>query len=127
MDSPPDGEILSSAVTEVLKKRMFIRVAATIQDYVKKYKDANDIPDNVKREEHWRQVFTKTMEMELCEYLTTCCRMSHGLNTTQLQELAYKFAVSNNLKNFPKNWTEKKSITRLGHRVPEKQSSFFNP
>ncbi|KZS10313.1 Uncharacterized protein APZ42_025241 [Daphnia magna] len=90
MDSPPDGKILSSAVTEVLKKRMFIRVAATIQDYVKKYKDANDIPDNVKREEHWRQVFTKTMEMELCEYLTTCCRMSHGLNTTQLQELAYK-------------------------------------
>lgn len=84
MDSPPDGEILSSAVTEVLKKRMFIRVAATIQDYVKKYKDANDIPDNVKREEHWRQVFTKTMEMELCEYLTTCCRMSHGFSTTQL-------------------------------------------
>ena len=118
-DPPPDGEVLGCAVSEVVEKRMSLRVAAsyfglkksTIQDYVKRFKDSNSIPENVKRSEHWRQVFTTTMEAELCEYLTTCCRMSHGLSTNQLHQLAFNFAVSNNVSNIPKSWTEKNSAS----------------
>ena len=115
-DPPPDSEVLRCAVTEVIEKRMSLRVAAsyfglkksTIQDYVKKFKHSDVIPDNVKHEQHWRQVFSVAMETELRDYLTTCCRMSHGLSTNQLRELAYQFAVSNNLNNVPKSWIEKK-------------------
>ena len=69
-DPPPDSEVLRCAVTEVIEKRMSLRVAAsyfglkksTIQDYVKKFKHSDVIPDNVKHEQHWRQVFSVAME-----------------------------------------------------------------
>lgn len=68
-----------------------------------------------------QHVFTKAMEMELCDYSTTCCRKSHGLTTTLVLELSFKFAVSNNIKNIPKPGIEKKSITRSIRR-PEPTS-----
>ena len=141
-DPLPEEEVLHCAVTEVINKRMSIRVAAvyfglkksTLGDYVKKVKENNDVvPNRLKRNQHNRQILTALLEIELVAYLLTCSMMSHGLTPLQTRKLAFTFALANNVK-VPNNWIIDEEASRdwftgflkrhptLSIRAPEQSS-----
>lgn len=119
-DPLPSEDSLQCAVTEVIEKRMSIRVAAqyfgltksTVADYVRKVRANDDVmPSKLKRSQHIRQIFNANLESDLAEYLKTCSLMSHGLTPLKTRKLAYSFAVSNNVQ-VPPNWKTSEAASR---------------
>ena len=117
---PLSEDVLLCAVTEVIAKRMTIRVAAeyfsvkrsTLGDYVKKVKNNGDVvPSILKSVQHSRQILSKNLENELASYLMKCSLMSHGLTPMQTRHLAYLFAVANHVE-VPSNWITAKEASR---------------
>lgn len=53
------------------------------------------------------QIFSKTEEKELADYLEKCSKMFYGLTTRATKELAYEMAVLNHMK-VPASWEESK-------------------
>lgn len=55
-----------------------------------------------------RRVFSTVMEQELCRYLITCSQMNHGLTIKETCNLAYSYAISNNIIP-PNSWHSEES------------------
>ena len=47
-----------------------------------------------------------SFESELADYLKDCSLVNHGLSTNETREIAYSFAVTNNIK-VPNNWKKR--------------------
>ena len=109
------SETMENAVKDVIENNMSIRKSAeknsvkksALANYAKKAKElgihnVNFIPNFCKS-----QVFTSEMETILVRYLLKCASMFYGLTPKQTRQLAYEFAVQNNLK-IPVTWTKTK-------------------
>lgn len=119
-ESPPSEEVLKTAIIEVIEERMTIRVASeyfgvkksTLGGHVKKVMiNGGRIPDVIKPRKHSRSVFSSEMEAMLMSYLLSCSLMAHGLTPSQAKELAYSFAIANNL-TVEQSWHENKRAGR---------------
>ncbi len=95
---PPSKDRLQCAVTEVIEKRMSVRVAAeyfelarsTVFDYVRKVQESgNVVPNQLKRSCPVQQMFSPSLEIDLAEYLKKCSLMSHGLTPLETRKLAF--------------------------------------
>jgi transposase len=115
-------EQIKFAVTCVLKDGMKIRRVAddlgfsfsSLQRHVKKAKSLPvEEQDNYEYEANSssRQVFNAEREKLLCEYLQTCSKMHHGLDTKQTRVFAYEFAKRLGIA-YPREWDEHKSAGR---------------
>lgn len=102
---PPDEKSLRAALDAVLKEGTSICVAADLYNLkksslfncVKKFRGSESIPEKIKRTESSHHVLSTKLESDLAEYLITFSLMNHGLTTTDLQKLAFKYAVANNV------------------------------
>jgi hypothetical protein len=107
-------ESLRFAVGEVLAGRCSIRQAAeksgipksTIVFYSKRYHACGlSVPAQLKRQEHTTQILPAIMETELADYLRVCSMINHGLSIKETREIAFSFALANNIK-IPISWTK---------------------
>jgi hypothetical protein len=119
-------ETLRIAVGEVLAGRCSIRKAAektglpksTVGFYTKRHYACGLLPQlKVKRLQHSTQILPASFESELADYFKDCSLVNHGLSTKETREIAYSFALANNIK-VPNNWKrERESVRRLVFRV----------
>ena len=65
----------------------------------------------MKRLQHSTQILPASFESELADYLKDCSLVNHGLSTKETREIAYSFAVTNNIK-VPNNWKKRESATK---------------
>lgn len=138
----PSEDQLHKAVSEVLSGRLSIRQAAekcglkhsTVGFYSKRHSSCGlFLPKEVKKLQHSSQIISAKLEVELGKYLKDCALINHGLSTRETRQLAYSFAIANEVV-VPKNWTEKESASQdwmigflkrnssLSIRKPEKTS-----
>ena len=95
------------AVGEVIAGRCSIRKAAektglpksTVGFYTKRHHACGLLPPlKVKRPQHSTQILPASFESDLADYLKDCSLVNHGLSTKETREIAYSFAVTNNIK-----------------------------
>ncbi|KZR99349.1 Uncharacterized protein APZ42_004814, partial [Daphnia magna] len=48
-------------------------------------------------------ILSESMEMDLSGYLNRCTLLNHGITTTKSRQLAYSFAIANQV-SIPSNW-----------------------
>ena len=113
-------EKLRIAVGEVIAGRCSIRKAAektglpksTVGFYTKRHHACGLLPPlKVKRPQHSTQILPASFESDLADYLKDCSLVNHGLSTKETREIAYSFAVTNNIK-VPNNWKKRESATK---------------
>lgn len=110
--APPTEEQLKCAIIEVKLQKLTVTQSAlrynlsltTLKRYLKKNKNANELPNNLKRLTHNRQIFNNKQEKELTIYLNKCAKLNHGQTTGQVRQLAFSYAKANNIQH-PLNWT----------------------
>lgn len=106
----PNEEILKKAVGDVLRGVMTIRKAAqqygltktTVGRYSKLHHGCGILaPQRVTAPA--KTILSEEMEIELCSYLKRCALLNHGITTIQTRQLAYIFALANEV-SIPSNW-----------------------
>lgn len=113
---------MESAAAEVMEGRMSIREAArarhidktTLCRFLKKKREKGEV-----KTVGWasvasaRRVFSTEMEEDLANHLKTLSDQFHGLGPLKCRELAFEFALKNNIP-VPENWTRKESAGKPG-------------
>ncbi len=106
----PNEEILKKAVGDVLRGVLTMRKAAqqygltktTVGRYSKLHHGCGIVaPQRVKAPP--KTILSEEMEIELCSYLKRCALLNHGITTIQTRQLAYIFALANEV-SIPSNW-----------------------
>lgn len=106
---------MCEAVQLVVEKTFSIRAAAkskgipfqTLFCYVKAMKSDPDIEIRMKPNYEVRKIFSDEQERDLAEYVNTCSKMSYGMSTNSLRNLAYEMAVRNTI-DVPASWRTSK-------------------
>ncbi|KAI9557285.1 hypothetical protein GHT06_017110 [Daphnia sinensis] len=58
-----------------------------------------------------KQIFSRTQEEEIAEYLQSCCLLNHGLTPHETRKLAHQYAVANTVKS-PASWIARQEASR---------------
>ncbi|XP_045026363.1 uncharacterized protein LOC123470296 [Daphnia magna] len=117
----PTDEALKNAIVAVHSKVLSIRHAAerfnisksTVGFYCKRYTLESIVldPKTTIKTKHHSQIFSRTQEDELVEYLQHCCLLNHGLTTNETRKLALQYAVANKVKT-PTSWITRQEASR---------------
>lgn len=140
-----DEQSMIKAIDDILENNLSLRKSAakygvnaqTLQSRIKKLRKTQDLDcENRVYESKFasQQVFTKTEEDLLNEYILSCSKMHYGLTCIQVRKLAYEFAKANDIK-YPASWDNNKMAgadwlasfrkrhTNLSLRKPENTSA----
>lgn len=107
---------MKQAIKDVLEENMSIRASATknhvtksrLCNYLKMVHQCGLERINLTPNYKQSQIFSGEMENALANYLLKCSSMFYGLTPKAIKNLAYKFAIQNELK-VPTSWTEIKT------------------
>ena len=134
----PDAHTIKAAVMAVESDSLSLRAAAqeytisksSLQWKIKVNKETSY--SNLYFDEQHKYIFNKTQEDELSIYLRQASTMHYGLDVRETKELAYQYAIKNDIK-IPKNWKKSETArtewfylflnhTKLSIRTPEATS-----
>jgi helix-turn-helix, Psq domain len=117
----PTDEALKNAIIAVHSKELSIRHAAenlnlsksTVGFYCKRHTLQSIISATKPtiKIKHNPQIFPKTQEEEIVQYLQSCCLLNHGLTPHETRKLAHQYAEANNVKT-PASWITHQEASR---------------